>query len=330
MPRTGMLGFTLGMLRAHRTARLLSLVLFLIAASARVAFAAPEDGLGAAREAFFEGVRAQEAGRYREALERFADARRKVVSPPLLFNIARCHEELGEHRAALDAYRSALALAHAENDIEVRDGSIAKIAALEKLLPRVYLRLPNSARRVVVMVDGATLRVDDGAPLLLDPGAHSLSVRSEEHERTFERALELAAGDVREVPVDLGPLREASPPRDSAPRPVVEPEKRSYTPAIITGAATLAVAGVAIATGFVGKDKRDRFDELNADPTPANRAEREDLRADGSTLYVVSTVLVAGAIVLAGVTTYFLIRPPTKKRVAPLATRLARSALFEF
>src|SRR5262245_17847071 len=67
------------------------------------------DPLAQARGLYEAGTAAYEAGRYRDALAAFDKAYRSVKLPTLLFNIAVCHEKLGEYREAVENLRAYLA-----------------------------------------------------------------------------------------------------------------------------------------------------------------------------------------------------------------------------
>src|SRR5262249_42125540 len=69
--------------------------------------AAPE-AVEQARTDFERGAALYRAGSYREALAAFEEAQARSPAPQNLFNIARCHERLGEFVDAVEAYRAYL------------------------------------------------------------------------------------------------------------------------------------------------------------------------------------------------------------------------------
>ena len=294
------------------------------------ALAASEAELAAARTAFSEGVRAQEEGRFRTALDHYADVRRIVVSPQLLFNIATCRERINELVEAIEAYQAALALAREKARPEVVTAAATRIAALEKEIPRLIVRLSPQTQGAEVTFDGT--RVESGAleSIRANPGIHRLVIWSDAHAERSAQAIALTRQEVREIEVDLGPLvlelparPRAEPPRELAadqpmPPPQARPrsEGRTYLPAIVASGVTLALAGAALGTGLAGKADRDRFDDLNAHPSAENRAERAELRSEGTALYTANAVLSVGTVLAAGVTTYLFLRPPKTARWA--------------
>src|SRR5258708_3439609 len=90
-----------------------------------------EDLRATAHQHFEQGKREFDAGHYRDALAEFQQAYQLAPYPQLLYNIARCHEELKHLREALDTYERYLVV-HAD-DAEARtrtDALRAKVAAL--------------------------------------------------------------------------------------------------------------------------------------------------------------------------------------------------------
>ncbi len=75
-----------------------------------------------------EGIAFYQAADYRQALERFREAYRVYPEPNLVYNIARCHEALGETDEAVRQYQAFLALP--EGDAGARQKSVDKLAAL--------------------------------------------------------------------------------------------------------------------------------------------------------------------------------------------------------
>ena len=61
-----------------------------------------------ARIDFERGAALYRAGSYREALSAFEEAQARSPAPQALFNIARCHDRLGEFVDAVEGYRAYL------------------------------------------------------------------------------------------------------------------------------------------------------------------------------------------------------------------------------
>ncbi len=105
--------------------RALSIVILLTAG------AAAEDMRTVAQQKFSEGRREFDAHNYQRALELLKESYTLAPYPDLLFNIGRCYEQLGQYRAALDAYQRYLAVNPADEDVRRRADAIADLAAAE-------------------------------------------------------------------------------------------------------------------------------------------------------------------------------------------------------
>lgn len=297
-----------------------ALVGALVVASAGVANAAPEppegptpaapsssagaDALAEARALFESAVQAQEAGRFREALERYERARKTVTTPTLLFNIAACHEHLGELLRAEALYEAALAEAEAKSADVIAHEARARLGTLRDEIPRVTVRLARGTVGAEATLDAAPVDATRLGDLRVDPGSHALHVRSGRHDRAFGLSFEIARRGVRVIDVDLGPERVAP-----APRVVV---RKNYVPAAVAAGGTVALGVAALVTGLAGLQAEERYDALNAAPKAETRAEREELRSEARSLYTANTVLTGAAVLALAATTYFFLRPPTR------------------
>jgi hypothetical protein len=276
---------------------------------------ASEGELAEARRLFFEGVDAEDGGRYEDAVTLYVRASRIAVSPTLLFNIATCHERLGRLLQAEAVFERALDEARTHKDAEVESEALAKLASLKDEIPRIVLRLAPGTEGAVATLDESPLATL--GPERLNPGSHRLAVRSASHARTFEIVLSMEPRSERVVDVDLGPVTGG----DAATRAA----RRTYVPMLVAAGSALVLGGGAIVTGLVGHTTYERYLDLNATPAPENRSEREDLRKDGQTLYVANTVLLGATVVAAAVAVYFLVRPPASA-APPLPPRRASRA----
>ena len=110
-------------------------VLLLAAASLRAAPAAAEEPAEAARvtELNEAGARFYREKNYHRAIEKFIEAYAIDHDPNLLFNVARCYEELGDTRAAIEKYTAYINAPGADAAGRVRaDQSLRALRALQK------------------------------------------------------------------------------------------------------------------------------------------------------------------------------------------------------
>jgi tetratricopeptide (TPR) repeat protein len=148
--------------------------------------AQPED-LEAAREArrhFSAGLEHFQGHRYREAIRSFQLAAQLVPSADLWYNIARAHEELSEHEAAIEHYQRYLRdrvdppdRARVEAHIEELRERAAAAAERRQQPSTGVLRLSANREGAEVRLDGeevGTTPVD--GPRELEPGRHRLAL----------------------------------------------------------------------------------------------------------------------------------------------------------
>jgi hypothetical protein len=244
--------------------------LFLCLALASTALAAPtaaEANTEKARTAFQAAQALYQAGRFADALTKFQEAQALKPHPVIVFNIARCHEQLGALPQALAAYREYLRLSPEATD---RDAVQSSIASLEKRVPRnQQLVVSVEPAAAVVKVDGKKVGASP-ATIELPAGEHSLEVSAEGYE-PFKRSFTMSAQRPLEMNVSLSakvavvapmvapvvaadaPTRPAElAPLDAPPMPplVSQPDepRRGRTFTWIAGGT--AIASGAVATGL--------------------------------------------------------------------------------
>lgn len=135
--------------------------------------AAPSnDALAAARALFGEALRAEEAGDFAEALEKFQQVRAVRDTASIEYRIGTCYEGLGDLVLAFRAYSAAGALGTSDPQTEgVSRAASERRAALAKRVGQLTLTMPSPARSdVEVKVDGVS--VTPAGPIALTAGHH--------------------------------------------------------------------------------------------------------------------------------------------------------------
>ncbi len=196
--------------------------LLVLAPSARLG--AEEAPAAEAAAHFRRGGELYAEGRYREALAEFERAQELAPHPSNLFNMARCHENLGDAAAALAQYRAALAVSESPTeraDIERR------VAALLERPVRVFVTSRPSGARV--LVDAREEPEPEPTPLTLEllPGPHRLVLTAEGHLPTPFR-VDVEVGEPEPVEVALDPLRQDPCPECEGPRVVERCQRARY------------------------------------------------------------------------------------------------------
>lgn len=239
-----------------------SLCLCLCLIWAGAAIAQPPEQTERARQAFGAAQKLYQASRFAEALQRFEEAQALKPHPVIIFNIARCHELLGNFAQALEAYREYLRLSPGATD---RAAVRASIAKLEKKVVTQTLIVNAEPAGARVTVDGKPAGVAP-ATIEVSAGEHTLEVSAEGYE-ALERQVSVAPGRTVELEVALKasappavsadvPRQEKEPvltPSPPAPEPIVtapvEPPRRGRTFTWIAGGTALAAGAVAAGLG---------------------------------------------------------------------------------
>ncbi|HEY2745691.1 MAG TPA: hypothetical protein VGL86_13745, partial [Polyangia bacterium] len=126
--------------------RLVFVLVVVSAAPLRAGEADPDTEV--AQRLFGEGVAAYGAHDYAHALEKFEAARRIKPLPAFDFNIARCHDRLGQAAPAIAAYERYLAQApDAPDAAEVRERVGILRARVETPSPSPSSSSPSAAAR---------------------------------------------------------------------------------------------------------------------------------------------------------------------------------------
>ena len=142
----------------------------------------------AARRHFLGGMGHFQERQFREAIHEFEMAAELVPSADLWFNIARSHEELGEHALAAEYYRRYLRdrvdppdRSAVERLLEVLDQRAEEARAAELSRPTTgTLRMHTSEDGAGLELDGESIGESPMEfPLSVEPGTHRYDVTSE-------------------------------------------------------------------------------------------------------------------------------------------------------
>ncbi len=139
-------------------------------------------------------------GSYAAALGELTEANDLVPAPIYLFNIARCHEEMGHLTDAVEQYERFLAVAEDERRKERARRTVARL--VPKAFGAVEVACSQEGARVVL--EGFEER---GCPCLLErvrPGVFGLTVRAPGY-TVHEERVRAEAGTVTRVTVELSP-----------------------------------------------------------------------------------------------------------------------------
>jgi hypothetical protein len=305
-----------------------ALVVSLLVASARPAFAVTDEERSAARAAAGQGADAFEAGRWQEAVDLFTRAEAIVHSPIHLLYLGRAQVKLGQWVKAYENFNRIKregAPANAPAAVKKAvDDAAKELGSLEPQLPQVATRVKNPTGDVEVQMDGTPI-----PPLLVglmrpvDPGQH-VFVAKTATASSESVTLDVQPSSRHTVELELKPLTAPAPP----PPVTAPPPATPLAPATIdTGASSggtngmriasygafgLGVVGVALGTVFIiqaGSTQKEADDLCPSEPCdPARKPEidkKDDDAASQRTLALVGYG-VGGVALATGVTLFIL------------------------
>jgi tetratricopeptide (TPR) repeat protein len=313
---------------------LAALMLSTLLLPAPVLAAPKQDDVAQARAHFKKGTELYRQARYREAIAEFEAAYKAKPHGVLHYNIAQCHEKLGDIPAALKSYHEYLRESpNAEDKAEV----LAAMSNLEKRLSATgvqQLLVYSDPPEAEVWVDGHA-KGRTPFSVVLPHGTHSVSLvkpgyrtltretvlapdRSVELDLTLQKgpsstpvavplppppAMPALAGSgaVPESKPDLTPTP-PSPLAQPGP-PAVAPKKSRVWTWVALGAAA-AVAGVGTYYGLSAQSASNQL----ADGTVRTQSQVQSLHDDAQSKARTANILyaVAGATGAAGITLFFV------------------------
>ena len=212
---------------------------------------------------FEEGQKLMDAGKTKEACEKFASSQKLDPATGTLLNLAACHEKQGLVATAWLEFNDALAQSQRSGDKSRIEFAKHHIGALEKQLHRVVIEVLKPHKLMTVKLDGQELPKDAlGTAIPLDPGEHKIEVYQPGKElwkRTVQAGTS-AGTDRIEVPEledkhydipqpkgDDVPKEDGTKPKE--PPPVEDTGHKGPNVPLIAG---LATAGVGVAGVVVG------------------------------------------------------------------------------
>jgi hypothetical protein len=149
-----------------------------------VARAQPSDEeLQSAREQFAHAEEDEDAGRWRDALDKLRSVASRKQTAGVRYHIALCEEHLGQLASALEDYLAANAEAHAENAQDVLKLVGTRLTELGPRVPRLTISVVPDVAEATLTLDGKALSREIAAtPMAVDPGPHRIEVTAPDRE----------------------------------------------------------------------------------------------------------------------------------------------------
>ena len=258
---------------------------------------------------FREARKSVAAGDYAKACPMFAESLRLDPGAGTRMNLADCEEHIGKIASAWEHWREAFDDMHGKMDARSARAQ-RKIAALEKRLPRLTLKLePAAVKDAKVERDGVEIGAATlGLPIPVNPGAHAIVVHAAKHEDR-KYTIDVKESQLAELVVGMGAEVPDAPLPPTAVAKPETPVKATSSGGKTAGFALLGLGGIGVAVGAVtgimalGK-KSSVQDHCSADPgggVACRDSAGLDAASSGRTLATVSTVAFAVGAVAIGV-----------------------------
>ena len=276
-------------MKARSKARLglrFGLPLVAFASAAPAWGAAPQRDPAAAEALFVAGREAVLRGDYAAACPKFAESDRLDPAPGTLMNLADCEEHVHHPAAAWSRWKEAL------EQLPPDDPRLPlareRAAAIEKLVPRLTLRLAKTKASATVTRDGAEVGPGAlGIALPVEPGEHAIVVTAPGYEER-RYTVSLREGESAEQPIDAG-AKLPDPPGDRRPLAAPSPGGTRRTVGYVLGGVGLAALAAGGVTGLLAVAKKGDLDGNCYPKTVCNDA-GADAAKSGRTFATVSTV----------------------------------------
>jgi len=171
-----------------------------------VAVAAPSASERAAAEILFqEGKALMKKGAYEKACPKLEESQRVDPQGGTLLSLALCHESSGRVASAWIEYQEALALAKRSNRPERIQLATARLAALEKAVPRLTVEVDTTtaAKGMVVTRDGVEVaEAAWGVAVPVDPGDYEIAASAPGFDG-WKTRVRVEIGDAKQIVIPV-------------------------------------------------------------------------------------------------------------------------------
>ena len=243
-------------------------------------------------------------GEYKAALDKYRAAYEAYDSPKIFYTMAATEEKLGQDLEALYHYQQLLADAGAELSEDLRKEVELKIGALHSRNAIVVFMVEPQGAQILIDSTESEL-AEAGEPVVLLPGVHDVVITKQGF-KTVEKTLDLKPGDRPVERIELAPAQ----PRvagkggkggKGGERPTEPGRPSSGRGVLVAGVVgTSLLAGGTVVLGLMALSKHGVY----VDGTKPMQ-ERLDARDQGKSFALVADILLAGAVVTGGFTTYW-------------------------
>ncbi len=282
-----------------------------------------------AERLFREGQKLMEERRYGEACPKFEAAYKKDGALGTLINLAFCHKEQGANWYSWLEFREAEVKATELNRNDRRDFAHARLAELEKGLPKVVIDNPQKVPLTEVLVeDRKVWEAERGALFAAEGGQRKFTFRAKRKKQATAIIMVSRGDRAQHVPVP--DMQDAT--ADDVPPPAivpVDPPKRDVVspPPPPASSAQRTIGWVAIGAGASAAVLGTVMGAIAIFGVCGHRECQGGARDDASKIALTSTVsyTVAGVVLVGGLV-LLLTAPPPTKAASSEEQRVQRSA----
>lgn len=281
---------------------------------AMLVWAAPARAEDEAVARFERGVQLYEAENYEGALVEFLTAYKLTNNYKLLYNIGICQNAMKDYAAAVESFSKYLADGGSELSEARRADVEERLAKLALMITKVRVETDAPAGSVL-LVDGRPAGTTPlGGPLAVKIGRRQFSISASG--RTVTKTIDVTSGDTHaEVRLMFSELAPSPPPSSAVP----VAEGGSTAPSADgpsfpwpLWALTALLGGGAAVTGMFAVEARNDLEEKQA-TFGISRAALDEDRDRARRFGIATDALIAGAVISAGLSTYFTVRWASKK-----------------
>ena len=235
---------------------------------------------------FREAKALSDAQQFDQGCPKFQESHRLDPKPGTILNLAVCHEKQGKTASAWLDYIEAASFAARAGQKDREAFAKEQAAKLEKMLPRLVVRVPVTTPGLIVKLDSAPLSdAAWGSLAPINPGNHSLEATASGYQGWSKTiTIENAPGDIEVIVPKLEPdvvekpkpeLSSGGPKTDGQEKPKkdvppIPPPKSSFNKPLWIGVGLggVGLAGMIIGTAF-GVQTLNLRDAGNAECGPA-------------------------------------------------------------
>lgn len=269
---------------------------------------------------FKEGKKLLAERQVAEACRKFESSYRIDPAPGTLLNLALCHEQEGKLATAWGEFNESLQVAKKTNRLDRVKIAKEHISAIEPLLSRFVVVVPEGAPKIGMVVEMDGVPLDEGAwgtAIPIDAGDHKTVVRAPKY-KSWEKVVTVEHSKVATVVI---PKLERLP----DPKPADPGGKWKKA----AGFATLGASAVLLGVGsFLGARAVSLGGEVNQEcPTLVCSDATWEKIDDGRNSALAANLLIGLGVAAAGAGTFFLVTAPRTPKETPPATAQLRFSL---